>query len=270
MSLVGPTCEIPSGQNWLNEKIDGWNHWVLNHTHAFDFSPEHVLLRKRMQTANETLTYPQHPDRLAQEILPSLAGWEGGRAVSASHGGVRNAPTPAHLAGHSCRELYTKRGNKGLWGEEVRRGLKQKWEILGFLHILLLFQPSIFHRQLIWKGDFYQNSFQMSEWIPLINVIKNWVCYWVFPSILHHHPLNLPLLYFQITALLHRDIMSWKGRCSSKIGANSNEVSSEHFHPPYLCVILQLTHPQTFSLPSCHLVSVRNIKPGYIDQNSFL
>lgn len=40
-------------------------------------------------------------------------------------------PSSSHRA-QLQGELYTKRGNQGLSGEEVRRGLKQKWEILCF------------------------------------------------------------------------------------------------------------------------------------------
>lgn len=57
--------------------------------------------------------------------------WQAGGAMCASHGGVRNAATPAHLTGHSCRGTVHKEGKQVPLRGGGEKGPK-KWEILWF------------------------------------------------------------------------------------------------------------------------------------------
>lgn len=113
-----------------------------------------------MQTANETLSYPQTPDSLAQEILLSLADGESDVCIAQR---CEERGPPQLISQGTAGELYTEGEKAGLRGGGEKGPEVKTGDIFAFLHILLLFQPCTFHYQLIGKVFSTQTFFGLQN-----------------------------------------------------------------------------------------------------------
>lgn len=124
--------------------------------------------------------------------------------MCALHRGVRNA---AHPSSSPRAQLVncTQRGEtsrfkggrwEGAWSKNGRYFCCPSYPAAA--SVMLFSLPAYL------KSIFLSEQFSDSRINLTSEYNWKWECYWVSPSVLHHHHLNMPFLHFQSTAPSHR------------------------------------------------------------------